>query len=304
MTTPTANPQKRGFVDRAALISLVGLAVLSVVGAGVVSIYLNRLSTSAASMTRLGDMPDYVGRPAPVTAADGNAAMNLLILIDQDGQLDSAVVANLSASRRTLTLIAVPAELRVSDGSTESLAGAYEIDPSIAALAMEGLTGARMDHEMQLSLTCLGSVIDHTGGIQLSGSLMSGADAIRHTQADAASASGAVSTARMLRSALIGLERHYSGFDPSRFADMLDAVAPCAQVDNGLTSQVVQSTFFESSVHPDETRIWPLATTPSGPVVDASEIATDELRTALANPEISTTVEYQQTAFVPQEAGR
>jgi hypothetical protein len=304
MQSPNAHPHKRGLVDRAALISLVGLAVLSVVGAGAVTIYLNRISSSAASMTRIGDMPDYVGRPEPVTAPGGGSAMNLLIMVDQGGSLDTVVVANLSASRRTLTLVAVPAELRVTDTTEETLAGTYAMDPTITVLAMEALTGARMDHQLRLNLGCLGSVIDRTGGIQLSGSQLSGADAVRRAQNGPDPQANALGTARLIRSALISLEDHYSTLDPSRFAAMNDDVAPCAQVDNGLTSDVVQSTFFESSIHPEETRIWPLATGSSGSVLTATSASLDELRAALATPEVSTTAQYQQAAFLPQEAGR
>lgn len=304
MHSPNAHPHKRGLVDRAALISLVGLAVLSIAGAGVVTIYLNRISSSAASITRVGDMPDYVGRPEPVTAPGGGSAMNLLILVDQGGSLDTVVVANLSASRRSLTLVAVPAELRVSETSPETLAGTYAMDPTVTVLAMEALTRARMDHQLRLNLGCLGSVIDQAGGIQLSGSQLSGADAVRRAQSAPDPQANALSTARLIRSALISLERHYSSLDPSRFAAMIDDVAPCAQVDNGLTSEVVQSTFFESSIHPDETRIWPLATTSTGSGLITTTASLDELRTALSVPEVSTTAQYQQAAFLPQEAGR
>jgi hypothetical protein len=304
MQSPNAHPHKRGLVDRAALISLVGLAVLSVVGAGVMTIYLNRISSSAASMTRIGDMPDYVGRPEPVIAPGGGSAMNLLIMVDQGGSLDTVMVANLSASRRTLTLVAIPAELRVANSANETLAGTYAMDPTITVLAMEALTGARMDHQVRLNLSCLGSMIDQVGGIQLSGSQLSGADAVRRTQTAPDPQANALGTARLLRSALISLESHYSTLDPSRFAAMIDDVAPCAQVDDGLTSEVVQSMFFESSIHPDETRIWPLATTSSASGLTATTASLDELRAALATPEVSTTAQYQQTAFLPQEAGR
>lgn len=304
MQSPNAHPHKRGLVDRAALISLVGLAVLSVVGAGVMTIYLNRISSSAASMTRVGDMPDYVGRPEPVTAPSGGSAMNLLIMVDQGGSLNTVVVANLSASRRTLTLVAIPAELQVTNGANETLADTYAMDPTITVLAMEALTGARMDHQLRLNLSCLGSMIDQVGGIQLSGSQLSGADAVRRSQTAPDPQANALGTARLLRSALISLESHYSTLDPSRFAAMIDDVAPCAQVDDGLTSEVVQSTFFESSIHPDETRIWPLATTSSASGLTATTASLDELRAALATPEVSTTAQYQQAAFLPQEAGR
>jgi hypothetical protein len=304
MQSTSAHPHKRGLVDRAALISLVGLAVLSVIGVGVVTIYLNRISTSADSMTRIGDMPDYVGRPDPVIAPGGGTAMNLLLLVEQGGSLDSVVVANLSASRRSLTLIALPADLRVSDTSDETLGRTYAIDPTITVLAMEGLTGARMDHQLRLNLGCLSSVIDRAGGIQLSGSMMSGADAVRHTQDAPDPQSNALNTARLIRSALISQERHYSSLDPSRFAAMIDDVAPCAKVDNGLTSDVVQSTFFESSIHPDETRIWQLKAQPADSGLEATTASVDALREALANPELSTTAQYQQAAFLPQEAGR
>lgn len=304
MQSPNAHPHKRGLVDRAALISLVGLAVLSVVGAGVMTIYLNRISSSAASMTRVGDMPDYVGRPEPVTAPGGGSAMNLLIMVDQGGSLDTVMVANLSASRRTLTLVTIPAELHVTNGANETLADTYAMDPTITVLAMEALTGARMDHQLRLNLSCLGSMIDQVGGIQLSGSQLSGADAVRRTQTAPDPQANALGTARLLRSALISLESHYSTLDPSRFAAMIDDVAPCAQVDDGLTSEVVQSMFFESSIHPDETRIWPLATTSSASGLTATTASLDDVRAALATPEVSTTAQYQQAAFLPQEAGR
>jgi hypothetical protein len=302
MPLPT-HPHKRGLAERAALISLVGLSVLSVIGVGVVTIYLNRLSSSAESMTRDVDMPDYLGRPAAVSATGGGSVMNLVIMVNQGGTLDSVVVANLSASRRNLTLITVPSQLRVAD-SNQTLASTYAIDPTITVLAMEGLTGARMDHAAHLDLACLGSVIDRTGGIQLSGVMMNGPDAIRLSQGSSEESSGAVGTARLIRSALIGLERHFTSIDPSRFADMVDLTSPCLKVDTGLTSQVVQDTFFESSIHPDETHIWPLETSPVSQGLDAEPDSLDQLRSALASPELSTTAQYQQASFLPQESVR
>jgi hypothetical protein len=295
---PAAAP-KKGLIERVALITLVGLSVVSVLGVALVTVYLNRINDSTSALARTDAMPAYVGRPQPVAAANGSAPMNFLVLVTTSDSLDAVVVANLSASRRSLTLITVPANLAVPATPSQTLASSYALDPAITVRAMEGLTGARMDHQIRLDLTCFAAAIDTVGGVDLAGTHLNGNQAVQKTRLGSDSSNTALATGSLIRAALIGANDHFGLLDPSRFPKMIDTINPCLQVDTGLTAEVIQSTLVESSVHPQDTRLWPLAARSSTTGLTADASASQALREALASPDLVTTAQYQQATLLP-----
>lgn len=304
MQPQSAKTPKRGLVERAVIGGLVGLSVLSVLGAALATIYLDRLNASTAALARTDAMPGYVGRPAPVTAVNGNSPMNIVILLEDRGTLESVVVANLSASRRNLTLITVPADLDVSQAPGTTLVSTFAMDPAITVRAMEGVTAARMDHQVQVELGCLATAVDNSGGVQFGGAALNGADAVAAVRAESDAATRALTTGRLLRALLVSANNHYSPIDPARFSRMIDTAAPCLRVDEGLSAQVVEATIMEGSVHPEETRLWPLAVVHGTSESSADPTGLAELRQALASPNLAGTQEYHQAASLPQEAKR
>jgi hypothetical protein len=66
-----------------------------------------------------------------------------------------------------------------------------------------------------------------------------------------------------------------------------------------LTAEVIQSTLVESSVHPQDTRLWPLAARSSTTGLTADASASQALREALASPDLVTTAQYQQATLLP-----
>jgi len=113
-----------------------------------------------------------------------------------------------------------------------------------------------------------------------------------------------LATASVLRASLISANTRFNALDPSRFSQVIDTINPCVKVDAGLTAEVIESTIIESSVHPEDTRVWPLAAqaTSAGLVADSDALAV--LRDGLASPELVTTEQYHQAAFLPQEPRR
>ncbi|MBA3022177.1 LCP family protein [Propionicimonas sp.] len=299
-----AAPPKKGLIEKVALFALVGLSVLSLIGVTLVTVYLNRLSDSTSALTRSEPMPAYVGQPQPVVAANGSSPMNFLVLVTSGNSLHSVVVANLSASRRNLTLITVPADLTVNSGSSQTLASTFAMDAAITVRAMEKLTTAKMDHQIRLDLDCLAGTIDATGGVQFGGTRMSGQQAVGTTRESTGSAAAATSAGWLIRAALISANDHFSVLDPARFSKTVDLVQPCLTLDSGLTAEVIQATLVESSVHPEDTRLWPLTAASGATGTRASPGALEALQLALTAPELVSTEQYHQAAFLPLEPPR
>ncbi|HSK32528.1 MAG TPA: hypothetical protein VK903_03515, partial [Propionicimonas sp.] len=132
---PITEPdRKRGLVDRMAIVLLVGVVAVTIGGVTLLTIYLDRIGDTAAVLAKVEPLPSYEGRPAPV-AIDGVEPVNyLLMTTTRSGALESVLIAHLSASRRNLTLIALPPDLVASDG-TGSLATSYRADPLRTARA-------------------------------------------------------------------------------------------------------------------------------------------------------------------------
>lgn len=289
---------KKGLLDKVALASLVGMSVLAVLGVTMVTVYLNRLTDSTEALDHSAAMPAYMGRPAAVVGTNGMSPINILILGTVDGKLRSVAIANLSASRRSLTLIVAPDELTV-DGGSQTLASTYAMDPSITVRAMEGLTQTRMDHQVQLDLSCLVKVTDETDSLALSGSATSAQLPALHL-ADSAPSADALASGTLVRTSLIALDQRYSVLDPGRFARIIDQLNPCMKVDAQFTPDVVQGTVLETSIHPSDIRLWLVNTDNVDNQLLADPTSLGQLRSGLASPQLESTAEYSQHAMLPK----
>ncbi len=278
ITEPPAS--KRGLVDRMAIVLLVGVVAVSVGGVTLMTIYLDRISDTATVLTKVDPLPSYEGRPAAV-AIDGVEPVNYLVMTTKDdGELESVLIGHLSASRRNLTLIALPPDLMASD-VTGSLATSYRVDPLRTARAMEALTGARMDHQVHLDARRFSSVVDSIGGLEVPGGRLSGAQVVDYLAGDPRGRSER--TATLLRAAFARASMGSALTDPGSFDKVMNAIVPCLTVDAGLTADVIRETMMESRVQADEIATWPLATmwTAEGTVADPT--ALDGLRAALTS---------------------
>ena len=287
ITEPPA--RKRGLVDRMAIVLLVGVVAVSVGGVTLLTIYLDRIGDTATVLAKVDPVPSYEGRPAAV-AIDGVQAVNyLLMTTEQDGELKSVLIAHLSASRRNLTLVALPPDLTAADG-TGSLATSYRVDPLRTARALEALTGSRMDHQVHLHVGRFSSVVDSLGGLEVPGGRLTGAQVVGYVAGEPQGRSER--TAILLRAVLARASMSSALSDPGRFDKVMNAIVPCLTVDAGLTADVIRDTMMESRVQAGEIVTWPLSTmrTSEGTVADPS--ALEGLRTALANdsfPSVNTT---------------
>ncbi|HEY3338772.1 MAG TPA: LCP family protein [Propionicimonas sp.] len=278
ITEPLA--RKRGLVDRMAIVLLVGVVAVSVGGVTLLTIYLDRIGDTAAVLAKVDPLPSYEGRPAPV-AIDGVEAVNYLLMTTADDTtLESVLIAHLSASRRNLTLIALPPDLMAPDG-TGSLATSYRADPLRTARALEALTGSRMDHQVHLDASRFTSVVDSIGGLEVPGGRLSGAQVVGYLSGDPQGRSER--TATLLRAALERASMGSALTDPGTFDKVLNAIVPCVTVDAGLTADVIRDTMMESRVQAGEIVTWPLATMRTTEGTFADPTALEELRTALTS---------------------
>jgi hypothetical protein len=290
ITEPPA--RTRGLVDRMAIVLLVGIVAVTVGGVTLLTIYLNRIGDTAAVLQKVDPLQSYEGRPAQVTL-DGVAAVNYLLMTTrEDGTLEAVVIAHLSASRRNLTLIAVPPDLMAPDG-TGSLATSYRADPMRTARALEALTGSRMDHQVHLDADLFGSVVDSLGGLEVPGGRLTGGQVVEYLAGDPLARSER--TADLLRTALARASMGSALSDPASFDKVMTAIVPCVTVDAGLTAEVIRDTMMESRVQSDEVVTWPLSTvrTTEGAIADPT--ALQGLREALTTfPPANTVMKQAQ----------
>ena len=261
------------------IVLLVGVVAVSVGGVAVITIYLDKIGDAAAVLQKVDPLPPYVGRPSPV-AVDGVEAVNYLLMTTAgDDSLESVLIAHLSASRRNLTLVALPPDLQATDG-TGTLFTSYRVDPHRTARAVEALTGARMDHQVHLDANRLATVVDTLGGLELPDGRLTGAQVVGYLAGDHRGSSER--TADLLRAALARASMGSALTDPARFDKVVDAVVPCVTVDAGLTANEIRETLMESRVQAEEIVAWPLAATGTAAGVVADPTALTDLRTALA----------------------
>ena len=281
ITEPPAS--KRGLVDRMAIVLFVGVVAITVGGVAVLTTYLNRIGDAAEGLQRVEALGAYAGRPEPVVI-DGVEAVNyLLMTTDSGGQLQSVLIAHLSASRRNLTLIALPPDLLPIDGSGMTLAESYPLDPLRTARDVEALTGSRMDHQIHLDVDRFAVVVDTLGGLELAGGRLTGPQVARYLAGTSDTLDRSERTAELLRVALARASMSSALTDPTRFDKVMDALTPCVIVDAGLTSDVIRDTMVESRVQAREIVTWPLLADATGEGAAAAPDSLRALRTALAN---------------------
>ena len=274
---------QRRLVDRLAIGVLIGVVVVSVGGVALLTVYLNRLGDAAAGLQRVTPLPSYPGRPTPMGVDGVNAVNYLLMTTKDDGTLEAVVIAHLSASRRDLTLVALPSDLLADNGSERTtLAASFAQDPLLTARAVESLTGARMDHQVRLDLDGFGSVVDSLGGISLNGATLDGAQVVALLTEAPDAVTRSTSTADLVRAALARANLGVTIADPNRFDKVMDALTPCLTVDAELTSDEIRNTMVESRVRADHMVTWPLASSPSVAGAEPDPAGVAELRSALA----------------------
>ena len=275
---------RRRLLDRLAIGLLIGVMAVSVGGVALLTVYFDRLGDAVDGLQREEPLPSYEGRPTAV-AVDGVSAINYLLMTTQgDGTLEAVVIAHLSASRRDLTLVALPADLLADDGSARTtLAASYARSPLLTARAVEDLTGARMDHQLQVDLDGFGHVVDSLGGITLDSEVLDGDQLVTYLGGAPNPLARSVRTADLLRAALARASLGVTIADPNRFDKVMNALTPCLTVDAGLTSDEIRETMVESRVRADSVVTWPLQSAASAEGADADPTALARLRTALAN---------------------
>jgi hypothetical protein len=281
-TTGSATTKPR-LVERLAIGVLIGVVAVSVGGAALLMVYLNRIGDAAGDLNRVQALGAYDGRPAPVVVDGVNAMNYLLMTADDSGRLQAVLIAHLSASRRDLTLVALPADLLVDGGATaDTLASAYAADPLRTARAVESLTGARMDHQLLLRLHGFAAVVDTLGGIDLDGGRLSGPEVVSRLASAPDGLTRSVWTADLLRSSLSRANLSVAIADPNRFDKVMDALTPCLTVDAELSGDEIRATMVESRVRADRMQTWPLAAVPAGAGLRPEEGSLAALRSALA----------------------
>lgn len=291
---PTAH--SRGVVDRLVIGLLIGAVAVSVGAVALLTVYMNRIGDAAAGVRRVDPLGAYDGRPAPV-GTDGAYALNyLLMTTDARGELDAVLIAHLSASRRNLTLITLPADLLV-DGGRSTLAADYAIEPRLAARSIESITQARMDHQVHLDVAGFGAVVDSLGGLELPEGRLSGNQVLGYLDGSADPAERSARTAELLRAALAESTMSSAIADPNRFDKVLDALTPCVTVDAGLTAELIEATMVESRVHAEEVATWPLGATAAAGGALADPVELTHLRRALASDDLATTAQAKQAAW-------
>jgi hypothetical protein len=274
---------KRRLVERLAIGILIGVVAVSVGGAALLTVYLNRIGDAADGLNRAEGLGAYEGRPTPVVVDGVNALNYLLLATDDQGVLQAVLIAHLSSSRSDLTLVALPSDLVVDNGSgPATLASSFAADPRLAARAVENLTGARMDHQVRLGLHGFAGVVDMLGGLDLDGARLDGSQVIARFASASGSVDRSVFTAEVLRAALARANLGVAIADPNRFDKVMDALTPCLTVDAALTGDEIRSTLVESRVRADQVRAWPLASVPAGGGSAPEPADLDRLRSALA----------------------
>ena len=299
ITEPPAT--RRGLVDRMAIVLLVGIVAVSVGGVTLLTLYLDRVGDTAAGLQKVAPLASYEGRPGPVTV-DGVEAINyLLMTTGGDGSLESVLVAHLSASRRNLTLIALPPDLLATDGSG-TLAVSYRVDPLRTAREVEALTGSRMDHQLHLDADLFATVVDTLGGLELPQGHLTGSQVADFLSGDPRGRSER--TADLLRAALARASMSSALTDPARFDKVMKALVPCLTVDSGLTTDVIRNTLMESRVQAGEIVSWPLASTGTtgGAVADPTDLA--RLRAAFAGDTLPPASTMNQAPMPSPSASR
>jgi len=242
MKARTAHHRRRA--DVAAVAVLVGIFVLGLTAYGVLGGFLRRVDVAVNSMSRIEAVGAYAGRPTvPADTGPDNFAV---FAANADGSLYAALVLHLDAPRQVLTVIGVPADVRLADGLT--LASAFVAGPSTATKGLEQLVSAPMSHQFVLHLDECRPVISTAGGLNIDGPM--DADAVEDylnaagTPQAMASRLSTVTAATLSTFTVVG-----SLTNPQSFDDAMDALTPCISVDATLTNAEVQSILVSLKIH-------------------------------------------------------
>lgn len=277
--------RRRGWLDRLAIGILIGAAAISVGAVALLAVYLNRIADAASSLDRVDSLGSYEGRPSPVMINGVNAMNFLLTTTTSDGALDAVLVAHLSASRQHLTLVAVPADLEVSDGAG-SLAAIHSRKPVLVVRELERLTGARMDYQVHVDLDGAAHVVDALGGVELAGTTVSGSEAVASLVTTPAQ-DRPVASANLLRAILVRASYGSAITDPTKFDRLMSALTPCLKVDANLTPDEIQAILVESRVHADEIALTELLATKAKSATKADYPGLAQLREAFASDDFA-----------------
>lgn len=274
---------RRRLLDRLAIGLLIGVVAVSVGGVALLTVYFDRLGDAVDGLQREEPLPSYAGRPSAVSV-DGVSAVNYLLMTTQgNGMLEGVVVAHLSASRRDLTLVALPADLLADNGMARvTLAASFAESPLLTARGVENVTGARMDHQLQVDLDGFGSVVDSLGGVTMDSASFDGGQLVSYLDDASTGLERSIRTADLLRAAFARASLSVAIADPNRFDKVMDALTPCLTVDSGLTSDEIRETMVESRVRASSMVTWPLESWASEDGAEADPAALARLREALA----------------------
>ena len=276
----------RSWLDRLAIALLVGATAVSVGAVALLTVYLNRVWDASSEIDRVSSLGSYSGRPSAVVV-DGVNALNYVLTSTTGDTLDALVVAHLSASRQQLTLIAFPVDL---EGSAGTLAATNSRDPLLVMRDLEQLTGARMDHLVQIDRDQFAHFLDALGGIELDGNLISGAQALERI-ADAPVPDRSLASAEIVRATLVRASAGSAITEPTRFDRVMKALTPCLKLDESLTADEIQAVLVESKVHADEIATTEVVVTRSDTRAAANAVvderAMDVLRKAFATDDFA-----------------
>ncbi|MDQ7992945.1 MAG: LCP family protein [Propionicimonas sp.] len=251
---------------------LVGVLAIALGTVTVVSLYLDRVSSTVESMARTEPVAGYEGRPEKALPREGSAApVDYVVMVaGPDDTLLSVHLVRLSGSRQDLTMIGIPSDLLVPydpGQPQQTLAEFYRQGDDAVVKQVELLFGVPTDHQIKVGLDGLSEVVEALGGVDGvpgAGKATDGGDLLRYVAA-AGDGPGRVDRVSEVAQALIQrLGMVHAMTNPGQFDTVLKALENCTLVDSNLTVSEFESTLMESSVRADEIGSVTLATIVSG----------------------------------------
>lgn len=272
---------------------LVGVLAVALGTVTVVSIYLNRMSSSVESMARAEPLGGYDGRPEKAAPKAGSSPpVDYLVMVaDEHDELLSVHLVQLSGSRQNLTLVGLPSDLLVPYGPgqpQQTIASYYRGGTAAVAQQIELLLGVRTDHQVRLGLDGFSGVANALGGLDgLDGQARSGRDLLNHVAAAEDGPGRVERVSEIVQLTMQRLGMMHAVTNPVQFDNVLRALEDCTLVDSDLTVDEFEATVMESSVRADEIGAVTLASTPTagGRMALPGHLA--KLRKAIATDNVS-----------------
>jgi len=239
---------------------LVGVLAVALGTVTVVSIYLNRVSSTVESMARTEPLAGYAGRPEKAVPQEGVLApIDYLVMVaGEDDTLLSVHLVRLSGSRQDLTMIGIPADLLVPyEPATpqQTLADFYRQGHDAVARQVEMLFGVPTDHQIRVGLDGLSEVVDALGGLDgVPGVAQDpdGRDLLRYVAAAGNGPARVERASQVAQAILHRLGMLSAVTNPVEFDAVLKALENCTLVDSNLTVEEFEATLMESGVRADE----------------------------------------------------